>query len=77
MRDELVRMLGRDTVGIEDLRRKIGKVVRDDDTRLTTNRRGEYVPVMRIGQLQLIDQTLVAGDQTIGDRCVHECPRAS
>lgn len=38
VRDDLVRMLGRDSVGIEDFRREIGEVVRDNDTRLTTNR---------------------------------------
>jgi len=77
MSQKLVRMLRGNSVGIEYRLRKVSKVVRHDDSRLTTDRRGEYVSIIRIRQDQIADKPLVSSHKAIRHRPVHKFPRAT
>ena len=49
MNQKLARVLDFNSVGRRSLRRKIFRVVRDDDIDTTANGRGQYVAIIRIG----------------------------
>jgi len=70
--DEVVRALGLDVPALQGLSRKVTQVRRDDDLGARPDRRGQDMPVVRVGELQRPDQWLVAGDQAVPDRGEHE-----
>lgn len=76
MHDEFIRVLGLDVVSRNGFHGKVGEVVGHDDTRLTANGGGEHMPVVGIGQMKLLDETLVSGHQAVRYRRVHQFARA-
>ena len=76
MPDKLIRVLRRNPVRLKRFLGKIRKVIRYDHPSLTTNSRRQHMSVMRIGQLQLIDETFVSRHQIIRHGQVHQLPRA-
>lgn len=50
-------------------------VYRDDHLGTGTDRCGQYVPVIGVGQLERVDERLVVGDQAIPDGANHQRSR--
>lgn len=72
---ELVGALGLDVETFQRSGREVAEVCGHDDLRATSDRRGEHVSVVRIGQREAVDQRLVAGDEAVGDGLAHQLPR--
>lgn len=52
--------------------RKIRQVKGEDDLRSPLDCSGQDVPIIRIGENQRIDQTLMAGHEAVTNSLVHE-----
>lgn len=77
MPKELVRVLRGNPIGIECLLRKIGEVIRHDHPGLATDCCGKHVSIVRIRQLQCVDELLVSSHEAIGHGPVHQFPCAT
>jgi len=75
VRDKVVGMLRLNAVTGERGLREIRQVVGDDHARLAADGRCEYVPVIGVGQVEMIDETFMTGDQTVRYRKVHQLAR--
>ena len=70
--DEVVGMLGLDTIRLEAVRRKVLQVEGNDGLRARANRGSEDMPVIRIGEHEAGDQLVEPVDHTIGDGPNHQ-----
>jgi hypothetical protein len=72
IRQETIWMENFDLISSEQLRRKIGEVVRDDGLRFALDRCGQDVTIVRVGKSQRDDQVAVLGHQSVADGNVHQ-----
>ena len=72
--DELIRMDGLDVVLAKNRCREIAQVERDDDANSAMNRRRQHMAIIGVGKGQRRAESLVPGDEAIGDVLVHEPP---
>ena len=77
MPDELIRMLGFDTVGGERLPWEILDVEGDNDLRTAANGGGENMGVIRIGKDKTLCDSVVTANKTVRNRLVHQFAGAS
>ncbi len=54
------------------MRREILQIKRNDCIGITSDGSSQDMPIMRVGQIQRIDQGFVAGDQRITNMQVHQ-----
>src|ERR1700728_246478 len=71
---EGVRRLSLDVPWLKVLWREVPEVAGDDDLGAGLNGGGQHVAVLRVGQLQALDQRLVPGYKAVPDGLVHEPP---
>jgi len=74
--DETVRVNRLDREGFKILDWKVPKVEGHDHLRVGDDRSGQYVAIIRIRQIEAWNQVLVAGDEAVGHRLIHQAPGA-
>lgn len=74
---EVVRGLGLDVPAFQLVLWEVLEVLGDYDLRVHLDRRGKYMAVVGIRQIDDVDQLLVSGDEDVGDRSVHQFARAT
>lgn len=57
---------------LDGLVREVARVVGDEQVALAVDRCGEHVAVARIGQVQVVDEVLVAGHDRVGECASHD-----
>jgi len=72
MHHEHVRGLGLDVVRLERCGGEVLDVLGDDHPGPRSDRGGEHVPVVRVGEVEAIDEALVAGGQAVSDCIAHQ-----
>lgn len=65
-------MLGFDPEGLKEILREVLQVLGDDDLRVATDGCGEDAAVVGIWQDETLDERLMPGDETVGDRFAHQ-----
>lgn len=70
--DEVIRMQRLDAVRLERFCLEVAQVDFYDRVGMAGDRRGEHMPDSRVGQHKTLDQSLIAIDETVGHRRVHQ-----
>lgn len=71
MQDEFIRMLRLDSERLDRGRWEISDVDRHDDIGVAAYRRGQHMPVIRIGKLQAGYEILIARDYRVRHVLIH------
>lgn len=74
MRDELIGMLRLDSERPKDISGEVTHVPGDNHVRAPPNGGGQHMPIVRIRQMQTLNQGFVAGNERILCMFVHEHP---
>jgi len=75
MKDELVRVLSFDVEFFKDLRRKIGQVASDDDSRACLDRGRQHMAIIGVGEFESGNKVLIAPNQSSRRGLIHELSR--
>ena len=76
MRQKIIRMLNLNSIRGQSLLRKMFQILCDNHIAMTSNRRRQYVTIIRVGQLQRIDAAFITSNERIADFRVHSFARS-
>ena len=72
---EIVRLLRRDSVWRQHVRRKVSQVVCKDNTASALNRGSRHMPILCVDTFQIVDAGLIPRNKSIAKELIHQRQR--